>query len=251
MNEEDKRIEEVERDASPERFEVWSGLRPARTLTDAEKVARRDTLSRTVTGVSTTTSGSSSSGESVEMEEMNINRMATQRDDVTDLERHPTALSRIQTGRSQHSATVGAGLRSRTVSKHTQTPLPAFGGGKPYPPPLPDREEYVVEFDGPNDPLHAQNWPLKKKLPVAIVLGYVTLTAAFGSSIFSTATGAITQEFGFSREVGILGVSLYVLGFATGPIVSQFMYDAIELQRLIRTRCGHHLRSYLGARARY
>lgn len=76
-----------------------------------------------------------------------------------------------------------------------------------------------MEFDGPDDPMHAQNWPLKKKLPVAIVPDFVTLTAAFGSSIFSTATTAISQQFGFSREFGILGVSLYVLGFATGPIV--------------------------------
>lgn len=41
--------------------------------------------------------------------------------------------------------------------------LPAFGAGKPYPPPLPEREEYVVEFDGPKDPMHAQNWPFRKK----------------------------------------------------------------------------------------
>lgn len=145
--------------------------------------------------------------------------MSTQHEAPFDLVRHPTALSRIQTGRSQHSQTIGASIRSRTVSRHSKKPLPNFGGGKPFPPPLPEREEYVVEFDGPDDPMHAQNWPLKKKLPVAIVLGYVTLTAAFGSSIFSAATGTVAQVFGISREVGILGVSLYVLGFATGPLV--------------------------------
>lgn len=148
-----------------------------------------------------------------------MSRLPTQRDDVVDLERHPTALSRIQTARSQHSATVGASLRSRTATRHSKTPLPAFGAGKPYPPPLPEREEYVVEFDGPDDPLHAHNWPLKKKMPVAITLGYVTLVAAFGSSIFSTATATVASQFNISREVGILGVSLYVLGFATGPML--------------------------------
>ena len=30
---------------------------------------------------------------------------------------------------------------------------------------------------------------------------------------------AVAMQFGVSTEVGILGVSLYVLGFATGPIV--------------------------------
>ncbi|KAG9585621.1 MFS general substrate transporter, partial [Aureobasidium melanogenum] len=155
-----------------------------------------------------------------------ISKVETQHENEADLERHPTALSRIQTGRSQHSATVGASGAEgsgfgvfRTRSSKASRPLPAFGGGKPYPPPLPEREEYVVEFDGPNDPMHAQNWPFKKKLPVAASLGFVTLTAAFGSSIFSSATGAVALEYGVSREVGILGISLYVLGFATGPIL--------------------------------
>ncbi|KAI5370145.1 putative major facilitator superfamily, MFS transporter superfamily [Septoria linicola] len=220
MNLEDRRLEAVERESSPERFNIAPGSTPGarETLNPMEKAERHEAMERTITGMSSSSSGSSSSGRSIERREMGVSRMATQRDDV-DLERHPTALSRIQTGRSQHSATVGASLRSRTATKHSRTPLPSFGAGKPYPPNLPGREEYVVEFDGPDDPLHAHNWPLKKKLPVAFTLGYVTLVAAFGSSIFSTATGVVATQFDVSREVGILGVSLYVLGFATGPIL--------------------------------
>lgn len=67
--------------------------------------------------------------------------------------------------------------------------------------------------------MHPQNWPLKKKLIIGSSLGYVTLTAAFGSSIFSAATSSVATHFHVSTEVGILGISLYVLGFATGPIV--------------------------------
>lgn len=89
-----------------------------------------------------------------------MSRVTTQGDN-NELERHATALERIATQRSQHSATVGASLKSRRTK--SLKPLPNFGGGKPYPPPLPAREEYVVEFDGADDPLHAQNWPLKKK----------------------------------------------------------------------------------------
>ncbi|KAL2185246.1 MFS general substrate transporter [Thermothelomyces heterothallicus CBS 203.75] len=149
-------------------------------------------------------SSSSSSGAS----RPGMSRVETQRD----LERDPTVLSRIQTARSQHSGTVG-----RAKSKEWKKPLPNFGAGKPYPPLLPNQEDYVVEFDGPDDPLHAQNWPLKKKLATAAMLGFTTMTAAFGSSIFSTATRAVGVEFGVSPEVSLLGVSLYVLGFATGP----------------------------------
>lgn len=34
----------------------------------------------------------------------------------------------------------------------------SMGAGKPIPPALPDATEYVVEFDGPDDPAHPLNW---------------------------------------------------------------------------------------------
>ncbi|KAI1179751.1 polyamine transporter 1 [Nemania sp. FL0916] len=134
-----------------------------------------------------------------------------------DLERHPTELSRIHTALSQHNSTVGRDPHSR--KRDSGRPLPPFGAGKPFPPELPDREAYVVEFDGPDDPYHPQNWPLKKKLVTSAILGFTTITSAFTSSIFSAATPYVAKEFNVSAEVGILGISLYVLGFATGPSI--------------------------------
>ena len=90
---------------------------------------------------------------------VNMSRIPTSRE----LERHPTELSRIATARSQHDATVGRSVGSRTRSRRNSTPLPAFGAGKPLPPQLPNQEDYVVEFEGPDDPYHAQNWSTKKK----------------------------------------------------------------------------------------
>lgn len=58
---------------------------------------------------------------------------------------------------------------------------------------------------------------MTSRIITAAILGYTTMTAAFGSSIFSAATRYVGAEYGVSSEVGILGVSLYVLGFATGP----------------------------------
>ncbi|GMG55523.1 unnamed protein product [Ambrosiozyma monospora] len=43
-------------------------------------------------------------------------------------------------------------------------PIPPMGGGRDYPAPLPDVADYTVTFDGPDDPLHPHNWPLKKKV---------------------------------------------------------------------------------------
>lgn len=126
-------------------------------------------VERTATASSASTS---SSERSITHEEISLNRVPTQRD----LERQTTVLSRIQTARSQHSATVGKSLRSRD----SRRPLPNFGAGKPYPPPLPEREEYVVEFDGPDDPLHAQNWPIKKKYVYPNCICRLILTALEG-----------------------------------------------------------------------
>jgi len=51
----------------------------------------------------------------------------------------------------------------------------------------------------------------------AVMLGYTTLVSAFTSSIFSTATRTVAAQYHVSTEVGLLGLSLYVLGFALGP----------------------------------
>jgi DHA1 family multidrug resistance protein-like MFS transporter len=143
MNEADREMARNERDASPERFSS-----PSSPVRPSHEIERIPTASSTST---------ESSEGSVARRENLMSRMSTQRD----LERHPTVISRIQTARSQHAGTIGRSLTGK--SRESRRPLPEMGLGKPYPPPLPAREEYVVEFTGPDDPLHAQNWPMKKK----------------------------------------------------------------------------------------
>jgi MFS transporter, DHA1 family, multidrug resistance protein len=183
MNEVDRELSAAEREASPRRYN-------GRQSDEIERVL-------SASSVSTSSSDATSVRRTVNRDPTadGMSRVSTQ----ADLERHPTELSRIHTARSQHSATVGRSLRGRESRK----PLPAFGAGKPFPPPLPDREEYVVEFDGPDDPMHAQNWPFSTKMFTAAILGYTTLTASFASSIFSVATRAVAAEFDVSNEVGV------------------------------------------------
>lgn len=195
----DRDLAEAARAASPDRYQ-------SRASHEIERVL-------TASSTSTTSSIQTRPRAPSSLASRNMSRVSTQ----NDLERHPTELSRIATARSQHTQTVGGGLRSRTNSRASRRPLPNFGAGKPFPPPLPDREEYVVEFDGPDDPMHAQNWPLRKKIITAIMLGYTTMTSAFTSSIFSAATMVVAKEYHVGQEVGLLGTTFYVLGFATGP----------------------------------
>lgn len=140
MNNEDYRMRSDEREASPVRFPGGSE--------EVEKIEAPLTRAATADSVSSVSSHRVGSHPG-------ISRFPTQRDDEN-LARHPTSLSRIATGRSQHANTLASSTRSRTLRRHETTPMPNFGGGKPFPPSLPDREEYVVEFDGPDDPLHAQ-----------------------------------------------------------------------------------------------
>lgn len=55
-----------------------------------------------------------------------------------------------------------------TESEHSETLGPkksfSMGAGKSFPPPLPDPDNYVVEFEGPLDPAHPHNWPLSVRL---------------------------------------------------------------------------------------
>lgn len=94
-----------------------------------------------------------------------------------------------------------------------------MGAGKPYPPVLPEAEEYVVEFDGVDDPRHAQNWPMRRKVMIGAILAFDALSATMGSSIFSAGIPGVVREFHVGEEVGTLGTSLFVLGYAFGPIL--------------------------------
>jgi len=147
-----------------------------------------------------------------------VSRASTgiERDIMAYLDRHPTAVARVEEHKLQHMQTVGSSKPAQTRDGES---LPDFGGNKPYPPPLPEREEYVVEFSGFDDPKHAQNFPMKKKVIIGSVLVFFSLAATFASSIYSAGSGAIGQEFNVGREVTTLGTSLFVLGYAMGPSV--------------------------------
>ena len=155
MDNVDQDLEKAERDASPERFpDEFPADAPKRRAQGSNPEAASAKVQRRDTTVSVGSTASSSSA-SIVREPMGMSRVNTQRD----LDRHPTELDRIETHRTQHTTTVGRTNTSRKSNK----PLPNFGGGKEYPPNLPEQEQYVVEFDGPDDPLHPQNWTLRKK----------------------------------------------------------------------------------------
>ncbi|KAE8155095.1 major facilitator superfamily domain-containing protein [Aspergillus avenaceus] len=159
----------------------------------------------------------SSTGSSSSVGDPQLHTLRSRNTEV-DLERQHTrsdALSRINTQRLQHALTVGESVKSHP----SRAPLPAFGAGKPYPPPLPDREDYVVEFDGTEDPLYPQNWALGTKFYISAILAFTSICSTFDSAVFSGSTKNVANAFGVSIEVSTLSSSLYIIGYASGPLI--------------------------------
>ncbi|CAO2650417.1 Nn.00g017090.m01.CDS01 [Neocucurbitaria sp. VM-36] len=81
-----------------------------------------------------------------------------------------------------------------------------------------DEDPFVVEWIE-NDPRNPMTWPKTKKWIMALTVANSVLVVSFCSSAFSGGIQQIMVEFGVSQEVVTLGVSLFVLGFALGPLL--------------------------------
>lgn len=93
----------------------------------------------------------------------------------------------------------------------------------------------LVTWDGPNDPQKPMNWSMTKKWLIVISTGLMTFCVSFASSVFSTTTFATAAKFGVSTEVMILGLSLYVVGFALGEfwcmILVCFLFGCLHVSK--------------------
>lgn len=79
-------------------------------------------------------------------------------------------------------------------------------------------DPYVVVWID-NDPRNPMLYGEVKKWSLTMLVALATLAVAFVSSAYSGGTREIIAEFGCSQEVATLGVSLFVLGFAIGPLL--------------------------------
>lgn len=94
-----------------------------------------------------------------------------------------------------------------------------LGKDKGLPPSLEaNHDAYLVELTGDDDPANAKTWKFSRKMIAAIILGFDTLVASWGSSVYSAATTPVALEFGVGTVVSLLGLTLYICGFATGPL---------------------------------
>jgi hypothetical protein len=70
----------------------------------------------------------------------------------------------------------------------------------------------------PGDPANPRNWPLWRKWSIVLAITLIDTAVSWGASGYSPAEAEMEELFGISAEVGTLGLSLYVLGLALGPM---------------------------------
>jgi len=126
-----------------------------RDLVEAERDASPDRFPSVLPYTSRHTTSSNAS--SIHGQNASQSRIQTRRQSVL----YPVELGRIRTQALQHRSTVGSTWH--LLPRPPDEQFEDIGAGKPFPPALSNGEDYVVEFMGPSDPLHPQNWVFQKK----------------------------------------------------------------------------------------
>jgi|SRR5690242_3446483 len=70
-----------------------------------------------------------------------------------------------------------------------------------------------------NDPVNPMNYSVVLKWSITMLVAVATLAVTFVSSAYSGGIVQILQEFRVAQIIGTLGISLFVLGFAIGPLL--------------------------------
>nr|XP_001396016.2 bicyclomycin resistance protein [Aspergillus niger CBS 513.88] len=79
-------------------------------------------------------------------------------------------------------------------------------------------DPYVVSWI-PNDNRNPMLFGLGRKVAITLIVASCTLTVSLTSSVYSGSVSEITAYFNVSDEVATIGLSLFVLGFAVGPLL--------------------------------
>ncbi|KAB8294949.1 hypothetical protein EYC80_006902 [Monilinia laxa] len=80
------------------------------------------------------------------------------------------------------------------------------------------QDSILVDWNGVDDPAKPLNWSTLYKSWITFLMGMLALSASLGSSIISPAANTIAAYIDVGTEVSVLSVSLYILGFAVGPL---------------------------------
>src|SRR5579862_3708030 len=78
----------------------------------------------------------------------------------------------------------------------------------------------IAPLDWDTTPLNPHNWSLAKRIHHTIVPAFYGFTISFSSSVYTPGIPSLQHEFHLSNTVALLGLSLYTLGLAFGPVIA-------------------------------
>lgn len=82
-----------------------------------------------------------------------------------------------------------------------------------------EKDPYVVDWYGEDDPEHPFNWSMPKKVWVTFCLCALTFTVYMGSSIVTPGLEDFATEHGIGLVPASLSISLFVFGYGAGPML--------------------------------
>ncbi|EUC41983.1 hypothetical protein COCMIDRAFT_8389 [Bipolaris oryzae ATCC 44560] len=83
-----------------------------------------------------------------------------------------------------------------------------------------DHDPNIVDFDGPDDPENPMNWTAFKKWGTISLVAAITFLTPLASSQFAPGVPDVMREFhSTSSLLASFMVSVYVLGYASGPMI--------------------------------
>ncbi|KAF3764107.1 benomyl/methotrexate resistance protein [Cryphonectria parasitica EP155] len=91
--------------------------------------------------------------------------------------------------------------------------------GRRYVDPEKGKDVHIVDWYGPDDPANPQNWSRPKKFFVTFEICFLTFSVYIGSAIFSSSITDVETVFGVSQVAATLGLTLFVAGYAVGPMI--------------------------------
>lgn len=93
-----------------------------------------------------------------------------------------------------------------------------------------ESDPYVVTWlaDDPRDPMR---FGMARKIFITLVTGFATLSVSLTSSAYSGSIKSVISHFQVSDEVATLGLSLFIFGFAIGPLLWAPLSENIGRQK--------------------
>lgn len=77
----------------------------------------------------------------------------------------------------------------------------------------------LVDWYYSDDPENPQNWSNARRAVVTTIICLYTFVVYMSSAIYTTSEKGIKEEFGVGQTEAALGLSLFVLGYGTGPLI--------------------------------